>query len=339
MKAWGIRKILSCLAVCLVAAVGGSASLYTGTTAFAGLSSATSVEGAQMPAKLIRPKKGFELQRVGNRYEPVVHYDETFRLPGTRMRFGPFKYFTPEDEELAVPKYGFLLDDGRFFYVDEYAASDSDPTYALIGNYFIVDGGVSDGACICRSMYLFTYDDHSARLIDKIEEQLWRVAPPGFMSDYPGKPAYGHEIGTEHDDVPVWVIVEKDVHGHPLIRLKMIRDLPPTALGPHEIEAFHLYLKIVNGKLRIALDPEIYEPLFDGVKDAGGPGPRSNEYYVSGFLAGKLSLARIKAELAGNEDREWLVDSLKHVRRWDAALHERYGHPLPRIIEYKLNGR
>ena len=159
------------------------------------------------------------------------------------------------------------------------------------------------------------------------------------MSDYPGKPAYGHEIGTEHDDVPVWVIAEKDVHGHPLIRLKMIRDLPPTALGPYEIEAFHLYLKIVNGKLRIALDPEIYEPLFDSVKDAGGPGPRSNEYYVSGFLAGKLSLARIKAELAGNEDREWLVDSLKHVRRWDAALHERYGYPLPRIIEYKLNGR
>jgi hypothetical protein len=290
-----------------------------------------------MQLKLIRPKKGFELQRVGNRYEPVVSCYEAFRLPGTRMRFGAYRYLIPEDEELGVPKYGFLRDDGKFFYVDEWVASDGDPEYALSGNYFVVSG--CEGNCASWSMYLFTYDSRSATLIDKIEEPLGRFAPPGFMSDYPGKPVCGHELGTGHDDVPVWMIEEKDRQGHALIRLRMVRNLPPTVLGPVEFEVFHLYLKIAGGRLRIALDPDLYEPLFNSLGEAGGPQSRSTEYYVSGFLSGKLTLARIKAELAGKKHRQWLVDSLKHIRKWDAALHYRMGHPLPRITEYKLNRR
>ncbi len=225
MKVCGIRKILLCLSVCLVAAVGWYASPYTGTAAFAGPSSDTSAENAQMPVKLIRPKQGFELQWVGNRYEPVAHYDEPFRLPDTNMRFGPFNYFTPEDEDVAVPKYGFLRDDGRFFYVDENAASDSDSRYALSGSYFIVDGGAG-GSGSCRSMYLFKYDRNSATLLDRITETYEAFSPPGFASDYTGKPAYSHDLSEESNDVPVWVIMEKDRQGHPLIRLSMVRDLP-----------------------------------------------------------------------------------------------------------------
>ena len=65
--------------------------------------------------------------------------------------------------------FGFLRDDGRFFYVSEAAASDSNLHYALSGNYFVVDGGAG-GSGICRSMYLFKYDKDSMRLLDKIEE-------------------------------------------------------------------------------------------------------------------------------------------------------------------------
>jgi hypothetical protein len=289
--------------------------------------------------ELIRPKVGFVLQRVGNRYEPVVHYDETFRLPGTHMRFAAYTYLVPDNEIVGEPRYGFLLDDGRFYYLDEPSAPVGNAQYGLIGDYFVVDGSACGASGLSRTMYLFRYDKDFMRLIDVVDETHEAFSPPGFMSDYPGKPAYGHELSEESNDVPVWVITEKDRQGHPLIRLEMVRDLPPTVLGPEEFEVFHLYLKIVNGRLRVALDPGLYETLFDSVKETGGPDSRSTEYYVSGFLSGKLSLARIKADLGGKKHRQWLVDYLRHVRRWDEALHKRYGDPWPRIVEYKLNRR
>jgi hypothetical protein len=337
MNACGFRKLLSYLIVLLAFYAQGAASPFGGTAALAGSDAAPPADAARgKPEELIRPKVGFVLRRVGARYEPALCYYQAFRLPGTSMRFGSYRYLIPEDEDIGAPRYGFLRDDGRFFYVDEYAASDGDPHYGLSGNYFVVSG--CEGNCASWSIYLFAYDDHSARLLDKIEEP-GDFSPPGFMSDYPGKPAYGHELSEESNDVPVWVIEEKDRQGHPLIRLRMVRNLPLTALGPEEFEVFHLYLKIVNDGLRVALDPDLYETIFNSLGDAGGPYSRSTEYYVSGFLAGKVSLARIKAELVNNRERLWLVDSLKHIKRWDTALHRRYGYPLPRIVEYKLSGR
>jgi len=328
-------KLLLCLVVFFAAPLGGVVSPFTGGPALAESETPPPAD-AQGKAEEIRPKVGFVLQRVNGRYEPVLHFSKAFRLPGTSLRFGSYDYFTPEDEDVPVPKFGFLRDEGRFFYVDELVASDSDSQYALVGNYFIV-GGCEEN-CASWSMYLFTYDDHSAKLLDKIEEPVG-FSPPSFALDYPGEPAYGHKVEWGNTDVPVWVIKEKDRHGHPLIKVAMFRNLPLSAQGPDEFEIFHLYLRIIDGKLRVALDPYLYEPLFQSLGEAGGPYSRSTEYYVSGLLAGKLSLARIEAELAGNKDREWLVHSLKGVRKWDAALHKRFGRPLPRIREYKLNRR
>ena len=290
------------------------------------------------PVEQIRPKIGFSLEKVGSHYEPVADFYEAFRLPGTSMRFGPFTYFSPMDEELGVPKWGFLRDDGRFFYLNEPFAQSGDSQYALTGSYFIVDGGAG-GSGICRTMYLFRHDRDSMRLLDMIEETYNSFSPPAFESDYPGKPDYGHKLGTGYHDVPVWVIKERDRQGHPLIRLKMVRDVPLTVLGPEEFEIFHIYLKIVQGRLRVALDPYLYEPVFESLGEAGGPDSRSTEYYVSGFLAGKVSLARIKAELACKEERLWLVHSLRNVKKWDRALHERLGEPMPRFVECKPKGR
>ena len=336
MRASEFRKLLVYLITCLAFVSAGSTLHGQADAPVTGQTG----ESGQHSAQQIHPRVGFALQKVGSRYEPVVRYEEAFRLPGTSMRFATFTYFTPEDEEMGLPKFGFLRDDGRFFYVDEHAAAYGDVQYALTDHYFIVDGGAG-GSGNCRSMYLFTYDKDSIRLVDRIEETYEVFSPPGFMSDYPGKPAYGHEITytMEHKETPVWIIDEKDRRGHPLIRLRMIRDLPNPFLGPEEFEVFHIYLKIVDGRLRVALDPDLYETLFNSLGEAGGRDARSTEYYVSGFLSGKLSLARIKAELAGNKERLWLVDCLRHVKRWDEALHRRYGHPLPKIVEYKLKGR
>jgi hypothetical protein len=330
----GFRRLLLLLLVFLATVGGSAASLLAGTTDPETAPPADAAQGK--PLEAIKPKVGFVLQRVGDRYEPVLHFSKAFRLPGTSLRFGSYDYFTPEDEDLPVPKFGFLRDDGRFFYVDELVASDGEAQYALMGKYFIVGG--CEGNCGSWSLYLFIYGDHSARLLDKIEDPPG-FSPPSFALDYPGEPAYGHKVDWGNEDVPVWVIQEKDHYGHPLVPLLMFRNLPPTVSGPKDYEVFHFYLKIVGGRLRVALDSYLYEPLFRSLGDAGGPYSRSTEYYVSGFLAHKLSLARIKAELGGNKDREWLVHSLKHVKKWDAALHERFGRPLPRIREYKLNRR
>ena len=93
------------------------------------------------------------------------------------MRFGSFRYLIPEDEELGAPKFGFLRDDGRFFYVSEAAASDSNLHCALSGNYFVVDGGAG-GWGICRSMYLFKYDKDSMRLLDKMKSRMEGTSHP-----------------------------------------------------------------------------------------------------------------------------------------------------------------
>ena len=166
------RRLLVCLLACFIA-VSASPVLY-------GQGAEPPGKGGQQPVEVIHPKvRGFALQKVGSRYEPVLQYDEAFRLPGTNMRFGCYTYFTPEDEELGVPKWGFLLDNGRFFYVNELYAYAADPQYALSGHYFVVDGG-SGGSGICRAMYLFQYDKNSAKLIDRIEESYEVYAPPAF---------------------------------------------------------------------------------------------------------------------------------------------------------------
>lgn len=336
MNVLGFKKLFFCLWICLITVAAGTSLLAGRAIAAPEPEPASPGEAAPEAARQIRPNIGFVLHQVGGRWEPVPHYYEMFRLPGTDVRFGSFTYLIPEDEELGVPRYGFLRDDGRFFFVNERVASDGEPQYALSGNYFVVGG--CEGNCASWSMYLFSYERDSMKLLDKIEEPE-DSSPPGFMADYPGKPAYGHEIGTGHDDVPVWLISEKDRQGHPLIRLRMIRNLPLPFLGPEEFEVFHIYLKIVNGRLRVALEPELYETLFNSLGDGGGPYSRSTEYYVSGLLAHKLSLSSIKAELVNDRERLWLVRSLEHVKNWDAALHYRYGHPLPTIIEYTLMGR
>ncbi len=88
--------------------------------------------------------------------------------------------------------------------------------------------------------------------------------------------------------------------------------------------------------MQVTLDPDIYETLFNSLGEAGGPDARSTEYYVSGFLAGKVSLPQIEAELAGNQGRHWIVDILTNVKKWDAGLHYRYPFSFPRTFEYKF---
>ena len=249
--------------------------------------------------------------------------------------------------------------------MDEVAASDGDARYALGDGYFIVDG-YAFTASHDRSMYLFAYGKDCTRLLDMIGDDF--VAKRGFefVSNYPGKPAYGEEITEGYQHTPVWVIKEKDGRGNPPIRIRLYHDpfsndlydfYANKGLDPEKFEELHLYVKVEtpegggrvlakagHGKraahLRVAIDPEIYRPLFDGVREVRQAGVRPAGYYVYGFLSGQLDLPRIKAELADNKLRHYVVDFLEDVGNWDAAAHDRSEEqPVPEVVEYKLKER
>jgi hypothetical protein len=154
------------------------------------------------------------------------------------------------------------------------------------------------------------------------------------------------------------VIKERDGHANPLIRIRLYQDqfsddlykfYTDRGIDPGNYEEFYLYVKIAalakagRGKgvarLQPALDPEIYKPLFDNVRDVQKAGVRPAAYYIYGLLAGRLDLPRIEAELADTKVRRYIVDMLKDVGNWDAAFHDRAGEPVPKIVEYTLKRR
>ena len=140
-----------------------------------------------------------------------------------------------------------------------------------------------------------------------------------FMSDYPGKPQYGHELTAGSTDTPVWLIKARDGRGNPLIRIKLYHDpfdydlytfYTDRGIDADKYEDFHLYMKIDESndgarrkagrdkraaRLRVDLDPEIYGPLFDSVRDVQKAGVRPAGYYVYGFLAGRLDLGLVES--------------------------------------------
>jgi len=302
--------------------------------------------------------EGFVLVKVGSLYEPMLHYYQPFELPHTHLAFAPCTYILPlkkgEKERKKVPKFVFRLDDGRFSYVKEPAASEGDAHYALTNGYFIVDGdgGVSDG----RSMYLFTYDKDSVRLLDMVG-----AAPDqdfDFMSDYPGEPAYGRKTTEGEKHAPEWIIKDADCHGNPLMRISVFmkhfdddlfesdhKRAPRNVEGPRDSpKAFPLYLRIVTrpggrARLRVALDPDLYKPLFEAVDEASKESARPAQYYILGFLSGQMDLTRIEAEMPDNTASWYIEDILKDVGNWDASLHYRSGKPIPKIVEYRLKRR
>ena len=214
-------------------------------------------------------------------------------------------------------------------------------------------------------MYLFKYDKNRVSLLDMIGDEF--VADHGyeFVSDYPGKPAYGEEVTEGYKHTPVWVIKERGSRGDPLIRVRLYHDpfsydlykfYTDRNIDRDKYEEIQLYVKVETpagsdaipakagpderaARFRVALDPEIYRPLFDSIRDVQKAGVRPAGYYVYGFLSGQLDLSHIKAELKDNNLRRDIVDMLANADNWDAAAHERSGEPLPKIVEYKSKRR
>jgi hypothetical protein len=298
------------------------------------------------------------MRRVGTHCEPVTNDTRrsgVFKLPGTDMTFAAYDYIIPGDL-LPEPVAGFLVDHTRFYYVDDLNAPVDDPRYGLVGGYLIVQGNPpgASGVGHAHSMYLFQYGKHTVKLCDAVEDPYIAHHSFQFVSDYPGKPAYGHESRTIYgtDKSPVWLIRDRDSHNNPLIRVHVYQGfLDPDLEGFYEekgldldqYHAFDLWLKITAPKgrrprLQVDLAPETYGPAFESIKEVRKNGVRPAGYYIYGFLAHRLDLSAIKAELADVKGRGYIVDILKATSTWDAAFHDHSG-PLPEVIEYKLRRR
>ncbi len=358
-----VTKLFLGLSVLLVVYVLACGSFVLGeATADGGACAAERIR--RLPERPRPTEEGFEVKKVGSHYEPVVDFDPSvFRLPGTQMTFAEYTYLPPGEDIGA--KYGFLVDDGRLFYVDEIDASGGDAQYALVDGYFVVDGYAFASSGHGRSMYLFKYGKDWVRLLDMIGDGFAADHGYEFVSDYPGKPAYGEVITVGYKHAPVWVIRERDSRGDPLIRVKIYHDpfsydlykfYTDRNIDPDKYEEIQLYLKVEipagsdgipakagpderAARLRVALDPEIYRPLFNSIRDVQKAGVRPAGYYVYGFLSGQFDLSHIKAELKDNKLRHDIVDMLANADNWDAAAHERSGEPLPKIVEYRFKRR
>jgi len=352
-EVWTMKRLF-CLSACLVVYVMACTPVLGDATQ----GQAPTVARARWASarKPPRPKllEGFEMRRVGSRYEPIVHElskETVFRLPDTHMTFAAYAYIV-KDDNLPEPRYGFLLDDGRFYYIDELDEPVDEPRYGLTDDYFVVDG-YAFMSSHRTSMYLFKHGKDSVELCDVVEDPYIAHHLFVFTSDYPGEPAYGHESTVDGTDkTPVWLVRDTDGRSRPLIRIRLYLDpndpdldafYEKEALDLNKYEEFHLYLKVVAPKgrsprLRVARDPEIYKPLFDSLKEAGEHGVRPVAYYIYGFLAGRLDLPRIKAELPDNKVRKYIVGVLNNVGKWDAAFHDR-SQPIPKIVEYRLKRR
>ena len=72
---------------------------------------------------------------------------------------------------------------------------------------------------------------------------------------------------------------------------------PPPFLDRRNIEAFHLYLKIVNGRLRVGPGTRSLRAPLQQCQRGGRPRFEIHRILRFRFSPGKLSLARIKASL------------------------------------------
>jgi hypothetical protein len=252
--------------------------------------------------------EGFVLKKVNSHFEPVLHNRETVIIPKTNIKVGAYSYVLSNGEE--VPELGFLIDNDQFYYVKEesVACSHSDAHYGVFDQFFLVDG-YAYGASHNRTMYLFKYTTHSVVLLDIVSQAYVNTVGMDFATAYSGEKKYGF-LG--HNLPPMWTpISDIDKDGHPEINLIIL-------FGE---EAFELYMEIVNEKLKVDLNPNIYKPLYEKDKITYKNDIKSIPYFFYGFLSKNITLSQIKKAMESGEIPNWAVVLIENTGKWNAAFH------------------
>lgn len=252
--------------------------------------------------------EGFKLGKVGARYEPELRVEPVIMLPQTDINAGIYQYEL--DDGSGSGMVGFLNGE-EFNFVD--APVSGDVVYAISSPYFLLDattGGTSRNGLL----FLFKFDKAGVKFLDVIGTGAatyfngWYVEimfnsyqhQHGQMWKYP---ALGKIEDTNHDG-----ILEIEV-------------LASTAL--HFDESFVLHFDIARDKLRLNLNPILYNSLFMSEKQKfASTGRKSDAFYIYGFLTKNLDLKTIKIALKNNHKRKWIINFLNDMDRWDAAFHD-----------------
>lgn len=255
--------------------------------------------------------EGFKLVSINSRLEPELAEKPGVVLPGTSITAGSYTYVTANGQD--VGRLGFLVRSDRLLYVDsnEYALG-GDTHYGVHGNYFVMDAwGYGSTSGHNRLMFLCRFDKTGeVKLLDVIGKAYLESYGMDFMSQVVTASSSGVTATTTK---PYWIdINDHDNNGEPeiIVRIASIN--------------FFLYVEIANERMRINLNPALYEPLFnEEEKKRRSAEMTSDAYYVYGFLAKKIDLKQINLALNQNKERSnRIIALLGNVGKWDAAFHD-----------------
>ncbi|MGH8624471.1 MAG: hypothetical protein ACREYC_04065, partial [Gammaproteobacteria bacterium] len=282
---------------------------------------------------------GSEAGVLSSECMPQVGKAIEITLPGASARAGiyPFQYVNEEGSELTS-KVGFLLGNGQFLYVEGGAPDvdafdvGGDTNFGIYGNYLVLDS-FAVGTSYSRRMFLFTYSGHSIRLLDVINDAygVYDTYSLRFMTAYDSAQSeFRSQLDGYKKQAFNWMdIKQHDQDTNPEIRLLVFAG---NKFDPLD---FSIFVEVVGDRLRVDLNPRLYEPLF--VQEVASV--KSKSYYVYAFLARKLTIKEIEAEL--QEDKELsakIVPLLQHAEEWNEAFHSLAGGK-PRLIECNVTRR
>lgn len=231
--------------------------------------------------------------------------EASFSIPSISIKAGIYN-FVADPKIYWHPQigFGFLVSSNKFQYV---SGTDwmADVNYGLSGNYVIVEGsGFGSAAGHNHLMVLCQFDKSTVKYLDAIAESQYM--------DFSSVTTNAHQSYFDKSPPdPAWIDIKDISHnGIPEIKLDIT------------YEGYSLYVAIIDGHLKVDLNPMLYTPLFEKeAQKVAASKRKSNAYYYYGFLSKKLDLNEIKVELKHATGRAaGIVDTLEHVNDWDAAF-------------------
>lgn len=252
-------------------------------------------------------------------------------LPGTKIRAGTYLFrYADSDESELTSKMGVFLQNGQFLYIEGSAPDidafdvGGDTNFGLYGNYLVVDS-FACGSSYSRRMFLFTYTEQSVQLLDVISDAYglnnmyslkFIAAPSQDDANFESRRKDYYTRGFSWMD-----IAQRDNDTHPEIRLLI------TSGTKFDSFEFVLFVEVAGDRLRIDLNPRLYESLFKRQSDKRGARvAKSTLFYIYGFLAGKLRIDEIKMDLQNDKEVSGeIIHLLENVEDWDEAFHRLAG--------------
>lgn len=237
----------------------------------------------------------------------------------------------PEEEEEQTIKAALLVNKSVVYFVHSVKGDENkdfgnfdvggDCNFGTYRHYFLMDCPNVYASGNNRRMFLFRYGKNKVELLDVIVE----ASLPSGLLDFMSAPSFifpPESVRMRDDYVrPIVLIQGKDFSdidndNRPEVIIEVSRAEKFT-------REFDIYLEIKDDRLRVDFNPNLYKPIFEREKKLSRAKKKSNAYYISGFLAGKLTMEHIKTRLAADREQyDRVVPLLEGMGNLDAAFHE-----------------